>query len=287
VQRFVNRPAPWNYASVSRPAPILRNLFHFAAAFLVLLACLSARGQFSTVAYESFSYSTGSLAGNNGGTGWTSAWTNDYHSGATLQVSATGMTYSGLTVGGGSAAWGSGGNGISEDSRYLPLMDSGIVYVQFLSQFGSSSGGGTPNLRLFDSGALTGGFGGNGGTYGAYVSILDTTLNPAANGSSSSSAGLSSLNLVVGQINYGADETMLWVDPNLSTFDYSDPPAPDATYPGLAPEFNEVAIYSRSPADFDELTIFQETPEPASSGLLLTGVVLAVVALKLGDKKHR
>ncbi len=241
---------------------------------LVLIFTAGPRGhaQTITIAYDSFSYGTGSLAGQNGGTGWSSAWTNDYHSGVSFSTSATGMSYTGLSTSGGSVIWASGGNGISEDSRRLPsLVSSGVVYVQFLSQFGSTSGGGTPNLRLLDAGNLTGGFGGNGGPHGGVMSILDNTLTPAYDGSSSSSASLSALNLMVARIDYGADDTEMWMNPNLSTFDYQNPPAPDAEYVGLAPMFDSVAIVSRSPAEFDELLIM-EVPEPPAALLSITGL---------------
>src|SRR6185312_15678032 len=87
---------------------------------LTIFACATSRAQFTTIAYDGFNYGTGSLSGKNGGTGWTSSWTNDYKSGASLQLSLTPMTYTGLTTTGGSVVWGSGGNGISEDTRTLP-----------------------------------------------------------------------------------------------------------------------------------------------------------------------
>lgn len=168
--------------------------------------------------------------------------------------------------------WASGGNGISEDTRSLTPISSGLVYIQFLGQFGSTSGGGTPNLRLLNSGSLTGGVGGNGGTYGTKVSILDNTLNAAADGSSSSSALLSALNLVLLRIDYQNINTKLWVNPDLSTFDYANPPAANATYANLAPAFDSVAFYSRSPGQADELKIMsQQIPEPAAASLLMIG----------------
>jgi len=241
-----------------------------------LAVCVTSHAQFTTIAYDGFNYSAGSLAGQNGGTGWTTPWALTYFSGGNLGVSTTGLSYAGLATTGGSIVWSSGGNGISEDSRSLSLLDSGVVYIQFLSQFGSSSGGGTPNIRLFDSGTLTGGFGGNGGTHGTVMSILDTTLNPASDGSSSSSASLSALNFVVARIDHQNNVTAMWVNPNLSTFDYQNPGTPDATYAGLAPAFDSLAIYSRNPANLDEIKIMWESvPEPPS--ILFFGVGILIL----------
>lgn len=242
----------------------------------VLIFCAIAHGQPTTIAYDGFNYSTGPLAGDNGGTGWSSSWANDYLSGATFHVVATGMTYSGLTTSGGSAIWGAGGNGISEDSRTLStLINSGVVYFQFLSQFGAgSSGGGTPNIRLFDSGSLTGGFGSNGGTD---MSILNASLNTGG-ASTITSDSLSSLNLVVARIDYDTDTTTMWVNPDISTFDYNNPSSPDATYTGLAPAFNKIAIYSRDPANVDEITIMT-VPEPDAK-LLVVFVSIASLCVR-------
>ena len=247
-----------------------RNLL---AAVFSLSICTVGHAAFTNVVYDGFNYSAGSLAGQNGGSGWTSAWAHLYGSGSSLQVSASGMSYTGLTSSGGSAVWGSGGNGISEATRNLPLVDSGIVYVEFLSQFGSTSGGGTPNLRLFHSGALTGGLGGNGGTYGARMSILDNNLNAASDGSSSSLANLSSLNYVVVRIDYQNNDTEMWVNPNLSTFDYENPTTPNASYAGLAPAFDSLAFYTRNPASLDEFRVMAEpVPEPAPVLLVVIGL---------------
>src|SRR5271168_1670570 len=62
-----------------------RRIFQFARNILPLVFVLGAseagRAQFTTVAHDGFNYGSGSLAGQNGGTGWTSAWINDYTSG--------------------------------------------------------------------------------------------------------------------------------------------------------------------------------------------------------------
>ncbi|MBU6410170.1 MAG: hypothetical protein KGR98_07265 [Verrucomicrobia bacterium] len=256
---------------VSRSFDAARLALALAAASL----WMSARAQLTTVAYDGFNYSAGALAGDNGGTGWSNAWTWSYSPGASLGVSATGLNYSGLSTTGGSAVWASGGNGISEADRSLPLQDGGIVYLQFLCQFGSSSGGGTPNIRLLDGTTVTGGFGANGGTYAGVISILNSALNPAVDGSSSSTNLLSSLNLVIGRMDYQNNTTMMWVNPDLSTFNYAAPPTPDATLTN-APIFDGIAIYTRSPGNVDEIKVMTEpVPEPpffsliAAAGILL------------------
>jgi hypothetical protein len=250
--------------------------FRFATprwlSFMIVFAagCITGHAQWVQIADESFNYGAGSLTGQNGGTGWGGAWTHTYLSGASFNVSASGMSYSGLSTSGGSMVWGSGGNGISENTRAVSLQNSGVVYLQFLCQFGSSSGGGTPNIRLFNSGTLTGGVGGNGGTYGSTLSILDTSLQPASDGSSSSSASLSGLNLVITRIDYVNNNTKMWVNPDLSTFSYDTPGTADATYSGLAPAFDSLSIYSRSPGNVDELRILaQPAPEPQSISFFL------------------
>ena len=241
-------------------------------AVLSFLLTATVQAQLTTIAYEGFNYGVGSLDGQNGGTGWVSPWVNDYWPGTSMVVNGTDMTYPGLTTSGGSAVWTSGGVGISEDMRSLSLQNSGSIYLQFLCQFDSSSGAGTPNIRLFDDGNLTAGFGGNGGTYGGVMSILDTSLQPASDGSSSSSASLSSLNLVVALFDYQNNTTEMWVNPDLSIFDYLNPSSPDVTA-NFAPAFDAIAIYTRDPGSVDEIQIMS-VPEPASFSFLGLGVVL-------------
>ena len=258
--------------SVSALIPLaksaLRAMISWRALVVIFLASLvvpCSRGQLTLVAYEGFNYSNGaSLNGQNGGTGWSGAWVNDYGSGASLGVSATGLSYSGLSTTGKSATWASGGNGISEDSRSLPLVNSGVVYIQFLAQFGATGGGGTPNLRLYSGSTLTGGVGSSGAAPANVISILGTDLNPLSNGTSSTSASLSSLNLIVTRIDYAANDTRMWINPNLASFDYSNPGTPNAIYSGLAPAFDTIAFYTRSPGTVDELAVYSAVPEPSS-----------------------
>jgi hypothetical protein len=272
-----------NYLDMNFAIKRFRRIFTSLLTIAFVLAVFAdSQAQVTTVAYEGFNYANGaSLNGQTGGTGWTSAWTNDYTSGGTLNVSGTGMTYTGLTASGGSAVWADGGNHISEDSRSLPLENSGVVYLQFISQYTSGSGGGTPNIRLFNSGALTGGIGGNGAST---MSILNSSLSP--NGTTSSSAALlSAVNFVIVRIDYQNDDTEMWVNPNLGAFNYQNPTAtPDATYASLAPVFNDIGIYTRNNANVDEISILA-VPEPTTMTLL--GLSICVVFWKARRSERR
>lgn len=220
----------------------------FALIAGTMMAPLDSARAFTTVASESFEYTAGSLETRNGGSGWTSAWSFTYS--GSMQVNTTGLTYSGLTTAGGKTIWGgTGTNEIRQAERTLPLMEAGVVYLQFLSQFGTS-GGGTPQMRLMNGSSNTGALGANGGTK---MGILGADLNAVAN----TDANLNVLNLVVVRIDYTAVKTEMWVNPNLSTFNYSSPPAAHATANGLAPKFNKISLYGRSPDAFDEILVRQ------------------------------
>lgn len=239
--------------------------------------------QLDLIASESFDYSAGTLNGQNGGTGWASAWSWTYGSGGSLAVSATGLTYPNLTTSGGSATWASGGNNISQATRFISLQNTGVVYFQFLSEL-ANSGGGTPNIRFSANSTLTGGIGGNGGTYASYMSILDANLAPAGNGSSSSTALLSDLTLSILRIDFNANSSSLWTNPNLASFDYLNPTAPNATFAGLAPAFDQISIYTRSPGTFDEIKVFSVVPEPRY-GLAVAAIFIIMALRRFKPKK--
>ena len=246
--------------------------------FLTFLGLLTpAQAQLVTIAYEGFNYPAAQLEGQNGGTGWTSPWVVDYGTdgyAGSFYVSSTSLTYPGLSTSGGSIYWNYGGiSGISENARALARQSSGVIYVQFLSQLqDGGSGYGTPTIRLYDGTTMTAALGGNGGDYGNYVSILNGDLEAAPDGSSSTTALLNNLNLIIARIDYMLEATSLWVNPDLSTFNYLSPGTPDAIYSGLAPSFDSIAIYSRDPAAADEFSIFA-VPEPATGWLLAAGLL--------------
>ena len=207
-----------------------------------------------TVCSEHFDYADGALlGGQNGGHGWAGAWNATYS--GELQMTTPGYTYPGLDAAGNAAKFGTGGaQGISEAARQLELQSSGVVYVQCLFNAGSSSiGGGTPQLRLAKSGfGWTGGLGGNNGS--SFVSILNAQENPVG----VSTAPLNALNLLVYRIDYAAGTSALWVNPDLSSFDYANPSTPADATAALAPIFDTLAIYFRNGASIDEITVMSD-----------------------------
>lgn len=199
------------------------------------------------VAYEGFDYATGSLENLNGGSGWTSAWSGSWP----FQVQGTSLAYTDLNSRGGSIRYYNfGENSYSANARSLPKQNSGIVYIQFLSDITLNNGGGAPEVRLFDNGVTTAAIGNNGGST---IDILDGSLDVHKASSTSSILGLH-MNIV--QIDYTALTTKLWVDPVLSTFDYLNPPAPSATATGFAPSFNGLNPITKG-GTYDEIKVMR------------------------------
>jgi GTP:adenosylcobinamide-phosphate guanylyltransferase len=211
------------------------------------------------IAEDSFDYS-GNLVGQNGGSGFTSAWSYG-SSTSNYRLSSPTLSYPGITSAGGYVNGCSVLNGqLCAVSRTIPLQSTGKVFIQMIVNFGSQTGGGTPNLRLYDDlNQLSGGVGANGGTYGSKVSILDTTLNPNADGSSSAGT-LNGEQFVVLGIDYTENSTSLWLSPDMSSFNYYSTPTPSAIYESLAPKIQSLLFISRySNMKFDELKIYKVT----------------------------
>ena len=240
-------------ASLSRCAVLrVKRVLGFASLSAAMLA--HSAPVTTVVAEESFGYPGGvSLVGQNGGTGWTGAWVSDSPAFTDFFTNATGLSLPGSVGSGGRAVFRSAGPQINDAARRLPLLNTGVVFIQFLSQFGAQSGGGTPNIRLDASGIRTGGIGNNGGCGSPVYAILDSNLAAV----SCSAVSLSALSAVVVRIDFNANVTSMWVLPSLTGFDYLNPPAPSAENIGLAPAFDRIALYSRSPASIDELRVFR------------------------------
>jgi len=113
------------------------NRSHIAAAIAPLLIgavlCI-ATGRAATIYHEGFDYgaTNGPLAGQNGGTGFSGAWTSGNPG---ITYASAGLSFSDLSVSGGKVS-ASGTDGIGNALFYRPLTDtlSGVYYGSFLSQ---------------------------------------------------------------------------------------------------------------------------------------------------------
>lgn len=245
--------------------------FNAVALALTLLAPLTPAKAASTltlIASDSFEYS-GNLVGKNGGFGFTGAWASDYSTTSNFFVDATGYTYPNLTTAGGLIRSCSGYHltlcGVRRD--FAP-QESGVFYFQMIANFGTQSGSGTPMLRFFDSSTtVSGGVGANGGTS---ISILNDSLSVKGDGTASFGT-LNATSFVMLQIDYLSKTTQMWINPDLATFDYFSPPAPNAIWPGLAPKMARIAFYARDGARFDEFKIYR-VDRPAAPEFTSTSV---------------
>ena len=244
------------------------SIFTSVALTLTLFAPVTPAKAASTltlIAADSFEYS-GTLVGKNGGTGFSAAWNSDYGT-SDYNIEATGFTYANVTTAGGLISSCATFQGqLCGVGRSFPSQESGVFYFQMIANFGTQSGLGTPMLRFFDSSsALSGGVGANGGSS---ISILDGNLSVKGDGSASFGT-LNATSFVMLQIDYLSKTTQMWINPNMATFDYLNPPAPDAIWPGLAPKMARIAFYARSGAKFDEFKIYRvdrpAAPEIASA----------------------
>ena len=216
---------------------------------------------FETVAYEGFNYTSGtSLLGLNGGSGFSAAWTGSYQD-RYMKVHGTGYTYPGLTTTGGRASYSSdcGGtcNDIASSDRTIPMQSGGVVYVQFLANLGPQAGGGTPQIRFRNTetnswALLAGALTNNVYNWG----IWDTENYYMTTISSNTER------FVIIRFDYVNNTTKMWIDQDVTTFDYSNPTNPDATSP-VANSFNRIDLYFRSPAPhgIDEIHVFKSPDE--------------------------
>lgn len=120
---------------------------HFGTCCIVLFfVLLNANAQttpigFNLVAYEGFDYTSGtSLLNASGGSGWSSNWKQSYQN-RYLKTGSIGLTPTGVAVTGKKAefdetCYGTC-NAIASIGRALPLQNEGVVYLQFISVFGT------------------------------------------------------------------------------------------------------------------------------------------------------
>lgn len=205
---------------------------------------------FSLIAYEGFDYPNNiDIANQNGGSGWSGNWESGYYGGSSMFVHSSGLSYTGLKVGGNKLQWdGPGQYQPHSVRRTIKNPNNGIVYLQFISDF-NSSGGGTDRLDLNSGGTTIASFGGNNAQQKMSILAGGQIIN--------SSYSVFDLSLVIIQIDYNNNSTKMWVNPILSTFDYSNPGIPDAIYNNSI-VFDTIALTFRSGGQIDEISVFEK-----------------------------
>ena len=215
---------------------------------------------FQTVAYEGFDYSAGQdLYYQSGGTGFTSNWGGFYQQ-RYLTISSGSYSYSGITSAGNKAVfdWNCYGtcNQISSSGREFPSVNEGVLYLQFLANLGSQVGGGTPHIRLALSGSLVVILGKASGSSHNWqlndYSVSNTTVDTGISASTT--------RMVIVRFDYDNGNIKMYIDPDLSSFDYSNPSGADAEISGISvPSFDEIGPMFRSSGTpgIDEIHLFK------------------------------
>ena len=216
---------------------------------------------FETVAYEGFDYTSGSsLLGLNGGSGFTAAWTGSYQN-RYMRPHGTGYTYPGLNTTGGRASYSSTCSGtcndIASSDRTIPMQSGGVVYVQFLADLGPQAGGGTPQIRFRNTETNSWALLAGAVTNNTYKWGIWDTANTYMTTVSSNAE-----RFVIIRFDYVNNNTKMWIDQDVTTFNYANPTNPDATSP-MANSFNSIDLYfrSNSPHGIDEIHVFKESSE--------------------------
>ncbi len=225
---------------------------------------------FETVFYEGFNYPAGQdLYYQSGGTGFTSNW-GGYYQSKYLSVQSTGWSYPNLQTTGRRAGYDStcygACNDISSSGRAIPSQSSGVLYVQFLANFGTQAGGGTPHFRLYNGSNLK-------VALGSMTTSSWQMLDVDSNTTVSTSSSLSGLKLVVIRFDYDNNNMKLWINPNLATFDYSNAPTPSTEINNITvSSFNRLELYFRSNGSpgVDEIHAFKSLP-PTTAPTTISG----------------
>ena len=237
---------------------ILNSFILIFFAFNILASQTTPTG-FQTVAYEGFDYSAGQdLYYQSGGTGFTSNWQRFYQY-KYLTVASGSISYTGLTTTGNKAVYDStcygNCNQISSSGREFPSVSEGILYLQFLANLGSQTGGGTPHIRLALSGStvvVLGKASGSTHNWELRYTASDTNVDTGISATTT--------RMVIVRFDYDNGNIKMYIDPNLSTFDYSNPSGEHAEISGVTvPSFDEIGPMFRSSGTpgIDEIHLFK------------------------------
>jgi len=239
---------------------------------------------YSVVAYEGFDYDQGNtLYTKNGGDGWGEAWDNNLsaqnsfgvvnmhyiinssseYGGVYRSSRRSDMTYPNLE---------SIGNYLGNDDMQTDVacfsfrnlsetISSGVYYVQFLVQFNDFSdadaGGALNNYFILNEAT----------SEKLVVRRKNGNIFMAKTKTSTDSAdivdtgvalkGASAAQFVIIQIDFDNNKTSIWVDPELSSFDYVNPSSPNA-FLNYTFNFNRITLASQTKWDFGVPTLFDE-----------------------------
>lgn len=247
---------------------------------LLYLALFSAASAGLT-AYDAFDYAAGDLTGNNGGIGWSGAYTD---SGNSTIYSTPGLTYTGLTTTGGASKTADGGTATTINFRGFGSIygnDETETWISFLAQRnGAASTATFAGLSFYNSGGVLAANSevsfANGGTGGAWR-IFDTgavvsasaTVVPVSN----------TPYLLMARIRWGAgaagkDAVSLFVNPALG----SVPAVADASLDVDMTDFDKLRIAGANAVNytFDEIRVGTSffavigQPEPSSQPIRLS-----------------
>ncbi len=240
---------------------------------------------YSTVAYDGFDYDQGTtLYNKSGGYGWSEPWDNDSSSQSTFDVrnmhyiinsssSLIGvysssrrseMTYQDLE---------SVGNYLGNDGQQTDIacfsfrnlsesINSGVYYVQFLVQFNnfsdSDANGAKNNYFILKEDAVDKLVvrRKNGNIYLAKTRLSSEPSDIVDTGVVLK--GSSAAQFIIVQMDFDNNKTSIWVDPDLSSFDYVSPStAPDA-FLSYSSSFNRISLISQTKWDYGVPTLFDE-----------------------------
>lgn len=237
---------------------MLKRCFNFIFLLISHFTFAQVPSGYSLIAYEGFDYPNNTdIANQSGGLGWAGNWEAGFYGNSTMIVYSSGLSYTGLNVTGNKLQWGGPGQYQPHSvRRSINNPNSGIVYIQFISDFNSSSGG-TDRLDLNLGGTTLASFGGNNSQQKMSILAGGQIIN--------STYSVYDLSLVVIQIDYTNNTTKMWVKPTLSTFDYSNPGTPDAIYSNSI-AFDQISLTFRSGGQIDEITVFKKKTFLTSHG---------------------
>ena len=192
-----------------------------------------------------------------------------------LKVASSGTSYTDLATVGKKAEWdnfcsGVNCNPVGDLTRSVPSQDSGVVYLQFISNFESTGGGGTPRVQLSKSDSSTAWIGNNGVSGNPNNTILLIPGNGSASGVINTGALLNQTHLVILRIDYDNTSSQMWIDPVLSSFDYSNPPSTTLSTSNFAPEFDEITLVFRDGSSIDEIALFSSVYGLNKNGAYIT-----------------